>query len=273
LQADNAVIYYLAGTAGWGARFDGRPTALWNGPPAITAQPFGTTTNVGTTVSLRVLASGTAPLLYQWRKAAIGLAGATNLTLTIRNVQLSDAGDYTAVVANSYGAATSQVATLTIGLARAATAVLTVVNGFVVEATLIDGGWGYTNTPLVRILGGGGSGAKAVAVVTNGIVVAVNVVGRGSGYVATPVVVIEPPFIEPPTMRIGALMFGPLVTPVVELDSANLAPYDNYQLQFSPVAGGAWTNLGIVFTPTATNDTRYVNAPYRSGFFRLHYVP
>jgi hypothetical protein len=28
--ADNAIIYYLPGTTGWGKTFDGRPTALWN---------------------------------------------------------------------------------------------------------------------------------------------------------------------------------------------------------------------------------------------------
>jgi YidC/Oxa1 family membrane protein insertase len=48
---------------------------------------------------------------------------------------------------------------------RAATASATVVNGFVVGATFIDGGYGYTNTPAVRFIGGGGSGAQAIRVV------------------------------------------------------------------------------------------------------------
>ena len=54
-----------------------------------------------------------------------------------------------------------------------------VVNGFVVGATITDGGYGYTNTPTVRIIGGGGSGAQAVAVVSNGVVTAVNVLDAG----------------------------------------------------------------------------------------------
>ncbi len=42
---------------------------------------------------------------------------------------------------------------------RVATATATLVDGFVVAATLTDGGYGYTNTPLVRFIGGGGADA------------------------------------------------------------------------------------------------------------------
>ena len=52
-------------------------------------------------------------------------------------------------------------------------------NGFVVGATVISGGHGYTNAPGVRIIGGGGSGAQGVAVVSNGVVVAVNILDAG----------------------------------------------------------------------------------------------
>jgi hypothetical protein len=156
---------------------------------------------------------------------------------------------------------------------RAATAAATVTNGFVVWATITDGGYGYTNTPGVRIIGGGGSGAEAVAVVTNGVVVAVDILGAGSGYTNAPVVVIAPPFIPQPTMAIAALFFGPLVAPVLELGLANLSPYDNYQLQFTPVAGGTWTNLGAAFTPTAATSTQYASAIGGAGFLRVKYVP
>jgi hypothetical protein len=155
----------------------------------------------------------------------------------------------------------------------AATATASVVNGFVVGATIADRGLGYTNTPTVRIIGGGGSGAQAVAVVSNAVVVAVNVTAAGSGYTSTPIIIIEPPFIPQPTMAISALLFGPLVTPVMQLNLANPSPYDNYQVQFSPAAGGTWTNLGAPFTPTATTSTQYANAIGGTGFFRVKYVP
>jgi hypothetical protein len=112
-----------------------------------------------------------------------------------------------------------------------------------------------------------------VAVVSNGVVTAINVLAAGSGYTNTPVVVIAPPFIPQPRIGITALVFGPLVTPVMELNLANLSPYDNYQLQFAPNAGAAWTNLGGVFTPTATTDSQFVNAIGNVGFLRVKYVP
>ena len=46
--SENATVYYLAGTTGWGATFGGRPTAPWYLPnPVILALPpdFGVQTN------------------------------------------------------------------------------------------------------------------------------------------------------------------------------------------------------------------------------------
>jgi hypothetical protein len=157
--------------------------------------------------------------------------------------------------------------------ARTATANAVVVNGFVVGANLIDRGFGYTNTPTVRMIGGSGTGAQAVAVVTNGIVTAVKVVDAGSGYTNAPVIVIAPPFIPQPVIGITALLYGPLVPPVMKLDFTRLSPYDDYQLEFSPVATGTWTNVGAPFVPTAVTNTQYTSAIGDTGFFRLRYVP
>ncbi|HEY3857030.1 MAG TPA: LamG domain-containing protein [Verrucomicrobiae bacterium] len=154
-----------------------------------------------------------------------------------------------------------------------ATATAVVENGFVVGANITDGGYGYTNTPSVRIIGGDGTGAEAVAVVTNGVVVAVNILDAGSDYTNPPVIVIAPPFIPQPTIAISAMFFGPLVTPVIQLNLANLAPYDNYQLEFSPLVTGPWTNLGALFVPTATTNTQNATGSGNAGFFRAIYVP
>lgn len=80
---------------------------------------------------------------------------------------------------------------------RIATATAQVVNGFVVGATVTDGGYGYTNTPSVTITGGGGSGATAKATVVNGVVTAITVVTTGSGYTSTPTITIDPPPFPP----------------------------------------------------------------------------
>lgn len=149
-----------------------------------------------------------------------------------------------------------------------ATATIRVENGSIVAATLINGGNCYTNAPSVRIIGDG-YGAQVVAVVSNGVVTAINVLAAGVGYTNTPILVIAPPFIPQPTISASSLSFGPFVTPLLELNLSNLSPYNKYQLQFSPVAGGTWTNFGTPFSPTANTSTQYVNANGNVGFFRL----
>jgi len=42
---ENAVVYYLPGTTGWGATFDGRPTALWKPQIQTSDVSFGVRTN------------------------------------------------------------------------------------------------------------------------------------------------------------------------------------------------------------------------------------
>lgn len=83
---------------------------------SITTQPAGVIATAGQLVTLRVVASGTAPLSYQWFKGGLSLAGATSDTLTLSSVQASDAGSYTVVVSNNEGSATSQPATVTVNV-------------------------------------------------------------------------------------------------------------------------------------------------------------
>jgi hypothetical protein len=98
----------------------GAPRSSANCPPVIEQQPLDQAADAGETVDFTVLASGSAPLSYQWRKGGVNLtngtsiSGATSAHLVITNVQLADAGDYTAVVTNAYGSVISSVAVLTV---------------------------------------------------------------------------------------------------------------------------------------------------------------
>ena len=82
--------------------------------PSITTQPSSQTANVGDTVTFRVVASGTPPLSYQWKKDGGDIPGATGPDLTLVSVQLADAGSYNVEVGNNAGVATSDPATLTV---------------------------------------------------------------------------------------------------------------------------------------------------------------
>jgi hypothetical protein len=87
---------------------------------------------------------------------------------------------------------------------HAATAVATLVNGFVVGAEVTDGACGYTNVPLVRIIGGGGSNATATATISNGIVRAITITSAGCCYTNTPIIVIDsPPFPASVSIRVS----------------------------------------------------------------------
>jgi hypothetical protein len=60
------------------------------------------------------VASGTAPLTYQWKKDGTSISGATSSTYSIGSTSASDSGSYTVVVTNSVGSATSSAAALTV---------------------------------------------------------------------------------------------------------------------------------------------------------------
>ncbi len=82
--------------------------------PVILRQPENQAATTNSTVVFSVLSAGTEPLAYQWRKGGANIPGATNLSLTIANVQLGDAAGYRVVITNLYGSVTSSVAVLSV---------------------------------------------------------------------------------------------------------------------------------------------------------------
>ena len=75
-------------------------------PPQIEVQPQGQTVVGGGSLTLRVGASGTGPLSYQWRLNSTNLSngarlsGTTTNTLVISPIVRADAGDYSVIVSN-----------------------------------------------------------------------------------------------------------------------------------------------------------------------------
>jgi hypothetical protein len=387
--------------------YESVPTAT---PPVITGQPASQTVDQGSAASFSVTAAGTG-LNYQWQFNAVKISGATNADYAIASASTNNAGNYDVVVSDAGGWVMSSNAALTVIPApRAAAGTATLTGSFVTGITIFDGGSGYTNAPVVRLIGGGGSGAEAFAVVSNGTLISITVTNAGYGYTNTPVVVIDPPFIFNPILGISPcsyLVFSnltvggtyelqeavlwywvnqsddftttnpvyaqmvagangeyrlalnpvptqafataelfndfvvgatidnggsgyvtspavsivggggegaeayatlsdgvvtsitvtnagfdytnaptieiaappaasvtPTVIPVMRVDVANLAPYDNYQIQFTPIINGTWANWnGGLFTPTATTNSQYIFVTNEAGFFRVRYAP
>jgi len=76
----------------------------------ITQQPLSATVLSGVPLSLRVLATGTGPLFYQWRLNGVNIPGANSSLFTIASFLPIDSGDYSVVVADALGAVNSGVA-------------------------------------------------------------------------------------------------------------------------------------------------------------------
>jgi hypothetical protein len=84
-------------------------------PPSILSQPASQTGFTGSTATFTVGAAGSQPLFYQWRKGGVPIAQATNASLILANIQITDNGSvYSVVITNAYGAVTSTGATLTV---------------------------------------------------------------------------------------------------------------------------------------------------------------
>src|ERR1051326_2458289 len=113
-QSSDAGIYTVAISNVAGTVTSSNATLTVNVPPAITAQPQSQTLNVGISARFSVAASGTPPLSYQWRFNDTNIAGATASVLTLPSVQAKDGGNYSVIITNIAGAATSDPAILTV---------------------------------------------------------------------------------------------------------------------------------------------------------------
>jgi alpha-tubulin suppressor-like RCC1 family protein len=87
---------------------------LRGGVPVIANPPVSFTAISGTPATFIGGAIGSFPLSYQWQFNGTNIIGATNVSLTINNVQLGNAGAYRVVVSNAYGSVSSPSGVLTV---------------------------------------------------------------------------------------------------------------------------------------------------------------
>jgi hypothetical protein len=85
-------------------------------PPTIQTQPTNQTVFVNGTATFVITGTGSLPLNYQWSFNGADIDGATNILLTLTNVQLNQAGNYAVLVTNLYGSILSSNAVLTVNL-------------------------------------------------------------------------------------------------------------------------------------------------------------
>ncbi|MEM7167916.1 MAG: immunoglobulin domain-containing protein [Planctomycetota bacterium] len=89
-------------------------TLTINDPVTISQQPVTSSLCTGDALDLSVVASGTAPLSYQWRLDGNDISGATAATYSVAAAQASDSGSYDCVVSNTCGSQVSDAATVAV---------------------------------------------------------------------------------------------------------------------------------------------------------------
>ncbi len=87
-----------------------------NVPAVIVEQPAALAVNPGADAVFSVVAGGTAPLGYQWRRNGVPIPGATSTSFVLPGVQAANAGSFDVVVGNVAGTATSSAAVLSVNV-------------------------------------------------------------------------------------------------------------------------------------------------------------
>ncbi len=107
------LLSILAGKVATGGMLDAQHALqLADAAPSSVAQPASRSATQGGQISFSVQATGSSPFSYQWLKDGAAVVGATGATLTVNNVQPTNAGIYSAVVSNSVAGSTSQFSIL-----------------------------------------------------------------------------------------------------------------------------------------------------------------
>jgi endonuclease/exonuclease/phosphatase family metal-dependent hydrolase len=134
--------------------------AVTNAPPSITTQPQSQTVSLGDTTVLNATAIGTPPLNYQWRFNGTNISGANTNNYTLASIQLTNAGNYTVVITNFVGSATSGIAVLAVFTTQAVVIAQWNFNSVVSDGSTTTG----TRAPSI----GSGTNSYVVGAAANG---------------------------------------------------------------------------------------------------------
>lgn len=232
------------------------------GLPVIVAQPTPVSDGVGGNVTFTVTASGSAPLTYQWFRNGAELGGATLAALSLRNVQVIEAGSYSVIVRNSVGSAASNPVALTVSTAPLAPRIvsqpgnLAVGTGLTAIFTVGASGtaplsyqWRFNGAALPGATGGSLI-LPIISVVNEGAysVVVTNAAGSITSSAAT-LSVRSPPTITVPPVDQAAAIGGNVVLSVT---ATGAAPLSYQWIKDGREISGA--NSAILSLVSVTND-------------------
>ncbi|MBI5802424.1 MAG: immunoglobulin domain-containing protein [Verrucomicrobia bacterium] len=257
---NNAGNYSVVITSPYGSVTSSNALLTVRVPPFIITQPLSQSVVAGITVTFTVVAGGDPALTYQWRFNGAAITGATGTTLTLPGVQATQAGDYSVVVTNPYGTATSANATLTVKTAPFVAShpqSLTVLKGTNAAFSVTAGGdgpftyqWRFAG---VNLAGATNNPLSLTNVQTNqaGLysVVITSPFGSATSSNAT-LTVLDPPVIIVQPVSVSVLAGDTATFTVVAIGRPTL----RYQWCKNGVDIAGATNATLTFTSISTND-------------------
>lgn len=114
VNAADAGTYFVVVSNFVGQAASAAATLTVLGPPVIETQPQNLSVVISNNATFTVAAAGPMPLAYQWFFDTNTPVGINSNKLALLNVQTTNAGTYSVIITNNYGAVTSTFATLTV---------------------------------------------------------------------------------------------------------------------------------------------------------------
>jgi hypothetical protein len=234
--------------------------------PYFLSQPVSQTATNGATVVFSASAGGQSPLSYQWLcngtnlPAGGNISGVTSNTLTLSAVTSANAGNYSVIVTNNYGAITSSLATLSVifppAFATQPTNQSVLAGSNALFSATVTGAsplayqWRQNGTNLTNSGNVSGASSNVLALVSvsasnagNYTLIATNIYGSATSSVATLTVLLPPTITVPPaaqTIQCGSnASFSVIATGTVPL---------KYQWSLDGAALTAATNTSLLLT-------------------------
>ena len=242
--------------------------------PTITKQPVSQSVTVGQTATFSVTASGTAPLTYQWSKGGTVISGATASNYTTPGTTISDNGaQFTVVVSNSAGSATSNAATLTVNSASQLTASTTNLNlGNVstgssesLPVTITNTGGSSVAISKVSISGAGvsttGISIGQILSAGQGTTLNVTFAPSSTGNLAGSITITSNPALTNLTITLLGVAVAPLPHSATLAWTASTSSISGYNVYRGGVSGGPYTLLNSLLVTTLT----YTDSTVRAG--------
>ena len=275
IASDNGASFTVTITSTTGNVTSNAATLTVNAPPSITTQPASATVIAGQTATFSVVASGTAPLAYQWKMNGTAIGGATSSSYTTPATATGNSGEqFTVTVTNGAGNITSNPATLTV---NAATFILNanqttlsfssvnIGSNSVLPVIFTNAGNSNVTISNVSVSGAGytSGGVSSGQILTPGQTATLNVTfaPAGTGLIPGSVTVTSNATNSPASITLSGTGVQPVPHSVTLTWTASTSTVSGYNAYRSTVSGGPYTKLNS--TPIAA--TTYVDSTVQAA--------